>query len=61
MAAASAASNPAAAFSTASTEAATVLGWHPAPKRVPGTPGKAASTMAKARASAPYPPMLRSS
>ena len=47
------------AFSTASTEAVTMLACWPTPKREPGTPGSAASTMAMAQASAPAPALQK--
>lgn len=49
-----------AALSTASTDAVTMFACRPTPNRDPGTPGRVASTMATAIASAPAP-RLRSS
>src|SRR6185312_9775368 len=50
----------AAELSTARTEAVIMFEWMPTPKRVPAAPGRAASMMASAEASAP-PPSERSS
>lgn len=45
--------NLAVALSTASTDAVTMFGCFPTPKREPGTPGHTVSTIAIAKASAP--------